>query len=67
MNIINIATTENTVTYRYSSKSDRFIDVADAPFIIDSGESITEITIDAHLDAQEIDALFDEHLFNNAA
>ena len=64
MNIINLATTTDTVTYRYASKSDRFIDVADAPFIIGSGEYITEITIDAGLYAQEIDELFNEHLYS---
>ena len=64
MNIINLATTAETVTYRYSAKSDRFIDVADAPFIIDAGATVTEIIIDAHLTAQEIDALFDEHLYS---
>jgi hypothetical protein len=55
--IINTATSTETVTYNYSIVADRFIDVA--------AKAVSHIiTVDAALTAQELDAVFDEHIFN---
>jgi len=54
---MNLATTTDTVTYTYNKTQDSFY--ADA----NAGDVIITVIVDAHLNAAEVDALLDAHLF----
>ena len=56
MNTLNLATTENTVTYTYNATAESFF--ADPV----AGDIIYTVIVDADLDADEIDALLNAHL-----